>query len=312
MELAAQLLTVLGIALMTYNVIRVGLYVRLQNDLLVGASSAWLARVVFGSIVVFDVAYVVILLQNLGRLSVGLILASGAAFVTVVIYWLISLDASMRQDTTRLVETLVAVIEARDPSLRGHSRQVRDVSLMIYDVLPRPQRRKVNREQLGYAALLHDLGKIGIPEAILNKPGPLTSEERAIVKAHPQIGVDIVRPIGLLDDATDWILYHHEYVDGTGYFGIAGDAIPLGARIISVADVFSALYMNRPYAGSIGYDECVRTMRDEAGTHLDPQIVEAFCSIPREDVLATAPDAAPAAASAAAPAPDPAPAPQAD
>ena len=283
MELAAQLLTVLGIALMTYNVIRVGLYVRLQNDLLVGASSAWLARVVFGSIVVFDVAYVVILLQNLGRLSVGLILASGAAFVTVVIYWLISLDASMRQDTTRLVETLVAVIEARDPSLRGHSRQVRDVSLMIYDVLPRPQRRKVNREQLGYAALLHDLGKIGIPEAILNKPG--------------------VRPIGLLDDATDWILYHHEYVDGTGYFGIAGDAIPLGARIISVAAVFSALYMNRPYAGSIGYDECVRTMRDEAGTHLDPQIVEAFCSIPREDVLATAPDATPTAAPAAASAP---------
>ena len=281
---------------------------RLQNDLLVGASSAWLAFVVFGSIVVFDVVYVVILLQNLGRLSVGLILASGAAFVTVVIYWLISLDASMRQDTSRLVETLVAVIDARDPSLRGHSRQVRDVSLMIYDVLPRPQRHKVNREQLGYAALLHDLGKIGIPEAILNKPGPLTSEERATVKAHPQIGVDIVRPIGLLDDATDWILYHHESMDGSGYFGKRGDEIPLGARIIAVADMFSALYMNRPYAGSVGYDECVRTMRDEAGTHLDEQLVEAFCSIPREDVLATAPDATPDAAPTA----DLAPAPRTD
>jgi HD-GYP domain-containing protein (c-di-GMP phosphodiesterase class II) len=180
---------------------------------------------------------------------------------------------------------------------------VRDISLMIYDVLPRPQRHKVNREQLGYAALLHDLGKIGIPEAILNKPGPLTDEERATVKAHPQIGVDIVRPIGLLDDATDWILYHHESMDGSGYFGKRGDEIPLGARIIAVADMFSALYMNRPYAGSVGYDECVRTMRDEAGTHLDEQLVEAFCSIPREDVLACAlvAEQAPAAGSSAAP-----------
>ena len=274
---------------MTYNVIRVWLFMRQRRDVVVGSRDTALTYVVFVFVVAFDVTYVVIFLQNTGLLSVGLILSGGSMVVTVVMHWLFSLVESMRENTRRIVESLMAVIEARDPSLRGHSKHVQDLSLMLYDTLPREKRRLLNRDSLEYAAIFHDLGKIGIPESILNKPGPLTPAEWDVMKMHTSIGVDILKTIASFDETSDWVLYHHERMDGTGYFGISGDQVPLAARIIAVADTFSALYMNRPYAGSVGYDECIAIMREEAGSHLDGELVEAFCEIPREKVLACSP-----------------------
>jgi len=102
---------------------------------------------------------------------------------------------------------------------------------------------------------------------------------------HPKVGVQILKPVASFHEISDWILYHHERIDGTGYAKIPGDQIPLGARVIAVADVFSAMFMRRPYKDHINYEECIAEMKRSAGTQLDTEIVEAFCSIPRAKVL---------------------------
>lgn len=288
-EALIQSLIAIGITLMTYNVIRVLDFARRRRDMLVGKHEKLLTSVVFALIVSFDVCYTVIFTQRLNQLSIGLILSGGSVFVTVVIQWLFTLVRLMREHEHQLAVSLMAPVEARDPSLRGHSKHVQDLSLMIYDALPREVRRAVDRESLMYAALFHDLGKIGVPESILNKPGPLTPEEWEVMKTHTAMGVSILDNVGSFGKISDWVLYHHERMDGHGYLGIPGDEIPLAARIISVADVFSALYMSRPYCGSVNYDECIRIIREDAGDHLDPELVDVFCSIPRDRVLACSP-----------------------
>jgi putative nucleotidyltransferase with HDIG domain len=292
-EVLIQSLIAIGIILMTYNVIRVLDFARRRQDMIVGKREKLLTGVVFALIVSFDITYVVIFMQSLNQLSIGLILSGGSVFVTVVIQWLFSLVRLMRRHEHRLAESLMAPVEARDPSLRGHSKHVQDLSLMIYDALPKEVRRTIDRESLVYAALFHDIGKLGVPESILNKPGPLTPEEWDVMKRHPVMGVSILDNVGSFRKISDWVLYHHERMDGHGYLGIPGDEIPLAARIISVADVFSALYMSRPYCGGVNYDECIRIMREDAGDHLDPELVDVFCSIPRERVLACSPSPSP-------------------
>jgi HD-GYP domain-containing protein (c-di-GMP phosphodiesterase class II) len=135
-------------------------------------------------------------------------------------------------------------------------------------------------ENIRQATIIHDLGKIGIPEHILNKPEKLTVAEFAEIKAHPQIGVDIIRPIHSLHSIIPLILYHHERWDGAGYpFGLKGQDIPLGARIIALADVYQALTSDRPYRKAFPEADALRIIRDSSGTHFDPQVVDVFLRI---------------------------------
>ena len=160
----------------------------------------------------------------------------------------------------------------------------------LYEELPDSMRRQLNLTNLEYAALFHDLGKLGVPESILNKPSALTTEEWDVMLQHPQIGVQILEPVASFDEISDWIMYHHERIDGQGYYKIPGDQIPLGARVIAVADVFSAIFMRRPYKDSVNYEECIAELKRSAGTQLDADIVKAFCNIPRAKVLGTGRD----------------------
>jgi putative two-component system response regulator len=139
-------------------------------------------------------------------------------------------------------------------------------------------------------AELHDIGKISIPEPILDKPGPLTPEEFAIVKQHPLQGIRMVEPLQSLRDVFPIIRSHHERLDGTGYpDGLRGDEISLLVRAVSVADVFDALASHRPYRPALPYDKCVAIMRDNAaGGGLDPDVVELFATIPHEALQACA------------------------
>jgi HD-GYP domain-containing protein (c-di-GMP phosphodiesterase class II) len=141
-------------------------------------------------------------------------------------------------------------------------------------------------------APLHDIGKVGIPDAVLNKPGPLTPDEFAQMQAHPQLGyraianAEAMSPIEdkeVVDLAKDMVLTHHEWWDGHGYpRGLAGEAIPIGGRILAVVDVYDALVASRPYRRPMPHEQAVDVIRAQRGTHFDPDVVDAFVAAERD------------------------------
>jgi putative nucleotidyltransferase with HDIG domain len=138
-------------------------------------------------------------------------------------------------------------------------------------------------ERIRWASLLHDIGKIATPEAILRKPGPLTSEERSVVSRHPERGAGILREMAPFRPLADYVHYHQEAYDGTGYpEGLAGEAIPLGARIVRVADTFDAMISYRPYRRRRTVDEAMSELPGMAGAALDPTLVEVFLRVLKE------------------------------
>lgn len=286
MAIIAQAMVAAGFALQVYNFIRACLFLRsMDDDVLVGGRGKAMGTIVCVFIALFAVVYAIIFFQDFGEVTIGLILLSGAMFVTFVLMWIIRLVDSIRENSMGMAGALSTVIEARDPNLKGHSRHVQRLTRELYEELPDSMRRQLNLTNLEYAALFHDLGKLGVPESILNKPSALTTEEWDVMLQHPQIGVQILEPVASFDEISDWIMYHHERIDGQGYYKIPGDQIPLGARVIAVADVFSAIFMRRPYKDSVNYEECIAELKRSAGTQLDADIVKAFCNIPRAKVL---------------------------
>jgi HD-GYP domain-containing protein (c-di-GMP phosphodiesterase class II) len=136
---------------------------------------------------------------------------------------------------------------------------------------------KKEREDLKVAAMLHDVGKIGISDVILGKPGPLTEREMNIVRDHPSKGVEILKPIKQFESILPAILHHHENYDGSGYpHGLAGENIPLLARIIAVADSYDAILSVRPYRAAASHDRAFEELRECAGKQFDPSVVDAF------------------------------------
>ncbi len=175
---------------------------------------------------------------------------------------------------TDVIVALVEAVEAKDPYIRGHSQQVAELAVAIGRALQLPpaQLRILNR-----SALLHDIGKIGVPDAILSKPGKLTDDEFAVIKEHPLQGYMMIAKVRSLRDELPGIRSHHERLDGSGYpDGLAGNAIPLIARIIAVADSFDALTSPRPYRGAWSCDHALAVIDAEAGTRLDAAVVAAL------------------------------------
>ncbi|MGE4291459.1 MAG: HD-GYP domain-containing protein [Desulfovibrio sp.] len=173
-------------------------------------------------------------------------------------------------------ESLGAAVDARDRHTRLHSEEVAQVAHALALRLGLPASRA---DVIHVAAHLHDVGKIGLPDAVLFKPGPLDAAEWTLLKRHPEIGADIVRPVRALCDCgvREMILHHHERFDGTGYpHGLRGTEIPLGARIIAVADSLSAMMQNRPYRLSRPFSEARDEILRGAGTQFDPGVVAVF------------------------------------
>lgn len=286
LEVLSQAMVVAGFLLMLYNVISVVRFIRIEDDVMSTQGEDSLSYVVLAFVVCFALVYAYIFFQNFAELSIGVILLSGSAFVTVALQWIYRLVASLKVNSIDMAEALSTVIDARDRDLRGHSHHVELLALLIYDALPERERRDIKRANLRYAAIFHDIGKLGVPEAILNKPGHLNAEDWIAIRKHPIIGVDILSPLNSFSEIQDWIRYHHERIDGMGYYHVPGDEIPLGARIIAVADTFSAVLMKRPYKEPSSYDQSIEVLRSCAGTQLDAHLVEVFCAIPREQIVA--------------------------
>jgi HD-GYP domain-containing protein (c-di-GMP phosphodiesterase class II) len=162
-----------------------------------------------------------------------------------------------------------------------HSLDVHCLVKSLYCELPDDMKTGINRNNLCIAALMHDVGKVSVPLEILEKPCALTADEKELVKYHPVYGRKILNRMGM-DNVADWIYYHHERVDGTGYFGLTDDKIPLESKIIAVADTFSALTLNRPYRKRSGTAAAVSIMEDAAGTQLDEKLVAIFCTMAKK------------------------------
>jgi len=184
------------------------------------------------------------------------------------------LYTDMRQEHFDTVRALAEAIDASDPHTRGHSERVTRYSIAIARELGLSEHRVLTIE---YAGLLHDMGKIGLQHDILLKPTALSDEEWSLMKQHPATGAKIVSDLHFLKGARGVVLYHHERFDGKGYpTGIAGDAIPLEARIVKVADAFDAMRSDRPYRPALTLAETLSELERGRGTEFDPQVVDAL------------------------------------
>jgi HD-GYP domain-containing protein (c-di-GMP phosphodiesterase class II) len=182
----------------------------------------------------------------------------------------------MRQLFFSTVASLANAIDAKSPWTKGHSERVMHGAVNIARELGMDE-EGIERVRLG--GLLHDIGKIGVMEALLEKPTELDDDEFPPIRLHPEKGVAILAPIEQLKDVLPGILHHHENFDGTGYPGrLAGETIPLDARIIAVADSFDAMVADRPYRKGLGVTEAANELARCAGTQFDPEIVDCFCS----------------------------------
>ena len=188
-----------------------------------------------------------------------------------------SVEASYRAT----LKALAAALEARDEETRGHSERVVRFSLRLGREL------NINGAEiraLEFGALLHDIGKIGVPDAILRKPGRLTESEWVKMREHPKLGEQILRGIDFLAGASRVIAHHHEKWDGTGYpLALRGTEIDLCARIFAVADAFDAITSKRVYSDARPYEVAAKELDACTGRHFDPQVIAAFHRVPRED-----------------------------
>lgn len=175
------------------------------------------------------------------------------------------------------IKMLAKAIDAKDPYTKGHSEKVTLFAVEIAEEMKLPEKLIKNIE---FAALIHDIGKIGVKDSVLTKPSRLSVSEYAMIKKHPAIGEQIIAPIEFLTNITPLVLYHHEHYDGGGYLeGLKGDEIPIGARILIVADSYEAMISDRPYSKSMTREQAIEELKDNSGSQFDPEVVNAFLRV---------------------------------
>lgn len=190
--------------------------------------------------------------------------------------YLDSLSDRRRRDLAT-IEALAAAVEVRD---LGTGKHLRRVTSLANSCLEKIDMDLASNEEVQFGFTLHDVGKIGVPDAVLNKAGPLTDAEWKLMRRHPELGVRIVEPIGFSNATTDVILSHHERWDGSGYpFGLEREEIPLTARAFAVVDAFDAMTSDRPYRAAMSDPDALEIVQSEAGNSFDPEVVEVLIDL---------------------------------
>jgi putative nucleotidyltransferase with HDIG domain len=215
------------------------------------------------------------------RLDVVSLLCAMAGGVLIVYKVYRSKVETSRQRIDRLtrlhlatIEALTLAIDAKDPLARGHIQRVRRLAEGLARAAGYPEDQM---EGLKAAALLHDIGKLAVPEHILNKPGKLSAAEYSKIMIHPVVGADILSNVEFPYEVVPIVKHHHERFDGGGYpSGLRGDEIPLAGRIVAIADVFDALTSRRRYKAALSVDQAVDIMLRERGTHFDAELLDLF------------------------------------
>ena len=292
MNLFIDIAIIAGRILMVYNIVRFARFIKSQRDVLSSddsRDSSW-GTIGLVLLVFFLFGYLFIAASGRADLIMAAVLFFGSVFVFIAENLMFHLMDTVKKRSIDIAETLIGVVEARDENLNGHSRYVQELTMCLYRHLPQEMQNRINPVSLEYAALMHDIGKLAIPDAILHKPGKLTEEEWIIMRKHANLGVELLKPLKSFEEINDWIRYHHERIDGKGYHKLKGDEIPLEARIISIADTYSAITMRRTYKEPTTHEEAVAIIKDVAGTQLDADLVKIFCSIPKEELAKCVPE----------------------
>jgi putative nucleotidyltransferase with HDIG domain len=254
---------------------------------------------VIGAVTVWrDIEPLQIALWNM-QAGIGLIIAAAAVLLWLVLRGIYTrsskqivsqataLRAALAETERTYDATLAALssaLDVRDTETEGHARRVVRYMELIAEGLNIPAEQHAT---LRRGALLHDIGKIGVPDHILRKPGPLTENEWYTMKTHPDLGAKIIANVPFLEEVAVIIRAHHERWDGNGYpEGLAGEQIPLGARIFAVADSFDAMTSDRPYRRGRQLDEALLEIDRCSMTQFDPQVVKAFLAVPIERIEA--------------------------
>ena len=162
--------------------------------------------------------------------------------------------------------------------------------MLFIKYIPSEKRKGISDISLEYAALLHDVGKLGVPERVLNKRERLNENDWELIRRHPKKGVEILKPLKSFKHILPWIEYHHERIDGKGYYGIAEEKIPFASKIIAVCDTYSAITMKRAYKPAKTHEEAIKIIKEVAGTQLDRELVSIFCTIPKGELEKCIPD----------------------
>jgi HD-GYP domain-containing protein (c-di-GMP phosphodiesterase class II) len=190
---------------------------------------------------------------------------------------IIGAELEARPKALSIIYALAATVDAKDHYTYGHSRKVSDYSVAVAEALNLSQDRIAT---IRAAGLLHDIGKVGIPDSILNKKGALNKEEWEAVRVHPELGVEILKYITDLVSCLPAILHHHEHYNGKGYpSGLKESSIPIEARILAVADAYDAMTSSRPYREQLSSQQALNELKRCAGTQFDPELVDTFCKI---------------------------------
>jgi putative nucleotidyltransferase with HDIG domain len=188
--------------------------------------------------------------------------------------------AQLEQSYDDTLEALGSALDLKDAETEGHCQRVTAFTISIAKAMPVPNNYLAI---LARAAFLHDIGKMAIPDGILRKPGPLTDDEKQIMRTHCEIGYNMLIRIPFLRDAAEIVLAHQEFFDGTGYpRGLKGDQVPLGARIFTIADSLDAMISDRPYRRALPMSHAREEIRRCSGTQFDPKVVEVFSTIPEQ------------------------------
>jgi len=260
-----------------------------KKNFLSNTFKLWIVAIVF--LIIFLHLYATVVYPSAVIVSSEIILGTVLALIAYLWvqelrdrYRLLSLNRALISAQTRLqeaeIDTIAVLIlteEAKDPYVRGHTRRVSKYALAIAKAMGLSEEEQNVIERAG---ILHDLGKIGIVDSILNKPGKLDEEEWKIMKGHPQRGLDILEPLRFLPLEKEIVLHHHEKYAGGGYpDGIKGEEISIGARIMAVADTFDAMNSARPYREPLSKDIILAELEKVSGTQLDPAAVKVFLEL---------------------------------
>lgn len=208
-------------------------------------------------------------------------------YIVTEALWRRQLVQSLRHGDEAVFLSIARMVELKDAYTQGHSERVATVAQMICSVLELDEEF---RNSVKWGSWLHDCGKVGVPEAILNSPNEPSAREWQMLKKHPEWGASVTRQAGMSQRIINIVLYHHENYDGSGYpHGLQGENIPLEARIVAVADVFDALTSDRSYRTRHSGKECFEIMEAMKGTKLDPHLVDILVHLSRDECLSASP-----------------------
>ena len=252
------------------------------NTALVSGLTSLIAKTNFGYHLRFNFQFLMVQILSLGVLGVLIAEVYSYAPVNIVLVLIpmalvhVSLRNYMklRQEAQKTFENVANMLAERDPYTYEHSEQVEGLAEQVARVMHFSQDEIAD---IKAGALIHDIGKLAVPDRILLKPGPLTPEERAEMEKHPVIGAELLKNLEIYKNIVEIVRHEHEKWDGTGYpDGLKGEEIPLGARIIAAADIYNALTTDRPYRKAYSHEKAIDIMKDMHGTHLDPDVLDAL------------------------------------